>query len=98
MEEYGSKLSETDKSAIESVLSQVDEAVKGDDKAKIDAAKEELAKASQKLGEIMYAQQQAGAASAEAGAQQQPDNSSTSSNDGNDVVDADFEEVNKDKK
>ena len=98
LEEYGSKLSETDKSAIESVLSQVDEAVKGDDKAKIDAAKEELAKASQKLGEIMYAQQQAGAASAEAGAQQQPDNSSTSSNDGNDVVDADFEEVNKDKK
>lgn len=98
LEEYGSKLSETDKSAIESVLSQVDEAVKGDDKAKIDAAKEELAKASQKLGEIMYAQQQAGAASAEAGAQQQPDNSSTSSNDGDDVVDADFEEVNKDKK
>lgn len=98
LEEYGSKLSETDKSAIESVLSQVDEAVKGDDKAKIDAAKEELAKASQKLGEIMYAQQQAGAASAEAGAQQQPDNSSTSSNDGDGVVDADFEEVNKDKK
>lgn len=98
LEEYGSKLSETDKSAIESVLSQVDEAVKGDDKAKTDAAKEELAKASQKLGEIMYAQQQAGAASAEAGAQQQPDNSSTSSNDGDDVVDADFEEVNKDKK
>lgn len=97
LEEYGSKLSGTDKSAIESVLNQVDEAVKADDKAKIDAAKEELAKASQKLGEIMYAQQPAGAASPEAGTQQ-PDNNSTSSNDGDNVVDADFEEVNKDKK
>ena len=97
LEEYGSKLSKADKSAIESVLSKVNEAVKGDDKAKIDAAKEELAKASQKLGEIMYAQQQAGTDSKEAGAKQ-PDSNSTSSNDGDNVVDADFEEVNKDKK
>lgn len=97
LEEYGSKLSKADKSAIELVLSKVNEAVKGDDKAKIDAAKEELAKASQKLGEIMYAQQQAGTDSKEAGAKQ-PDSNSTSSNDGDNVVDADFEEVNKDKK
>lgn len=97
LEEYGSKLSKADKSAIESVLSKVNEAVKGDDKAKIDAAKEELAKASQKLGEIMYAQQQAGTDSKEAGAKQ-PDSNSTSSNNGDNVVDADFEEVNKDKK
>ena len=97
LEEYGSKLSKADKSAIESVLSKVNEAVKGDDKAKIDAAKEELAKASQKLGEIMYAQKQAGTDSKEAGAKQ-PDSNSTSSNDGDNVVDADFEEVNKDKK
>lgn len=97
LEEYGSKLSKADKSAIESVLSKVNEAVKGDDKAKIDAAKEELAKASQKLGEIMYTQQQAGTDSKEAGAKQ-PDSNSTSSNDGDNVVDADFEEVNKDKK
>ncbi|PZU05381.1 MAG: molecular chaperone DnaK [Francisella sp.] len=97
LEEYGSKLSKADKSAIELVLSKVNEAVKGDDKAKIDAAKEELAKASQKLGEIMYTQQQAGTDSKEAGAKQ-PDSNSTSSNDGDNVVDADFEEVNKDKK
>lgn len=97
LEEYGSKLSKADKSAIESVLSKVNEAVKGDDKAKIDAAKEELAKASQKLGEIMYTQKQAGTDSKEAGAKQ-PDSNSTSSNDGDNVVDADFEEVNKDKK
>lgn len=97
LEEYGSKLSKADKSAIELVLSKVNEAVKGDDKAKIDAAKEELAKASQKLGEIMYTQKQAGTDSKEAGAKQ-PDSNSTSSNDGDNVVDADFEEVNKDKK
>lgn len=97
LEEYGSKLSKADKSAIELVLSKVNEAVKGDDKAKIDATKEELAKASQKLGEIMYTQQQAGTDSKEAGAKQ-PDSNSTSSNDGDNVVDADFEEVNKDKK
>ena len=98
LQEHGGKLSETDKSAIESVLSQVDKVVKGDDKAKIDAAKEELAKASQKLGEVIYAQQQANTASPEASAQKQPNNNSTSSNNGEDVVDADFEEVNKNKK
>ena len=45
----------------------------------------------------MYTQKQAGTDSKEAGAKQ-PDSNSTSSNDGDNVVDADFEEVNKDKK
>lgn len=65
--------------------------VKGDDKEAIEAKAEELAKASQKLGEIMYAQ----AAQAEGGAEG-AQAAGDKKDDGN-VVDAEFEEV-KDKK
>ena len=76
---------------IEAAIKDAEEVVKGEDKAAIEAKSEELAKASQKLGEIMYAQAQA---ESQAAGEGQPD--AGKKDDGN-VVDAEFEEVKKDK-
>jgi molecular chaperone DnaK len=65
--------------------------VKGDDKDAIDAKAEALATAAQKLGEKMYAAEQAKAQAAQGGAQPE------AKADEGDVVDAEFTEV-KDKK
>ncbi|VEB41893.1 Heat shock protein 70 [Chromobacterium violaceum] len=53
--EHGDKIGADEKAKIESALKEAEEVVKGDDKEAIEAKAEELAKASQKLGEIMYA-------------------------------------------
>ncbi|KMJ54671.1 MULTISPECIES: molecular chaperone DnaK [Vogesella] len=87
--EHGDKISAEEKTTIEAALKDAEEVVKGDDKEAIDAKIEELMKASHKLAEQMYAAQGAeGAANTEADAGKQDD--------GN-VVDAEFEEVKKDK-
>lgn len=91
MTDYGDKLPADEKAKIEDALKAAEEAVKGDDKAAIDAKSEALATASQKLGEMMYAQAQAegqaNAGASDGGAQKDDD-----------IVDADFEEVKDDKK
>ena len=88
--EYGDKLEASEKEAIEAAIKEVEEAIKGDDKAAIDAKVEALGVASQKLGEKMYADmQQQAAAQQGAGAEQ------AAPADDN-VVDADFKEVKKD--
>lgn len=89
--DYGDKIGSDEKAKIESAIKEAEEAVKSDDKAQIDAKSEALMTASQKLGEIMYAQAQAeaGAAQPEGGAK------ADKKEDGN-VVDAEFE-VKKDK-
>jgi molecular chaperone DnaK len=92
MKEYGEQLSADEKSAIESALKDAEEAVKGDDKDAIDAKTEALAQAAQKLGEKMYAAEQAKAQAGEAGGAQ-----AEAAKDEGDVVDAEFTEV-KDKK
>ncbi len=90
--EYGDKLEAAEKEKIETAIKEAEEAVKGEDKAAIDAKTEALGTASQKLGEMMYAQAQA-EGQQNAGAQaEQPQDKAT-----DDVVDAEFEEV-KDKK
>ncbi|MBR3424622.1 MAG: molecular chaperone DnaK [Neisseriaceae bacterium] len=89
--DYGDKLPADEKAKIEDALKAAEEAVKGDDKAAIDAKSEALATASQKLGEMMYAQAQA-EGQANAGA------SDGGAKKDDDVVDADFEEVKDDKK
>ena len=93
LDEHGDKLDAAEKEKIEAALKEAEEAVKGDDKAAIDAKAEELGKASQKLGEMVYAQAQA---EAQAGESAQAEPSSAKKDD--DVVDADFEEVKDDKK
>jgi len=66
--EYGDKLEAGEKEKIEAAVKDLEEALKGDDKAAIDAKTEALMAASQKLGEKMYADQQAAQAAAGAGA------------------------------
>ena len=90
--DYGDKLDAAEKEKIEAALKEAEEAVKGDDKAAIDAKAEALGTASQKLGEMVYAQAQAEAQAGE-GAQAE-----SSAKKDDDVVDADFEEVKDDKK
>jgi molecular chaperone DnaK len=100
MTEYGEKLDADEKAKIEAAIKDVEEAMKGENKADIDAKSEVLVAASQKLGEKMYADQQAAqAAAGAAGAQEAPQPSSSGSSKPADdnVVDADFTEV-KDKK
>ena len=89
--EAGDKASDEEKAAIEDALKAVDEAVKGDDKEAIDAAAQKLGEASNSLAQKMYAEQ---AAAAEGG--EQPDGDGSSA--GDDVVDAEFEEVKDDDK
>ena len=91
--DYGDKLDAAEKEKIEAALKEAEEAVKGDDKAAIDAKAEELGKASQKLGEMLYADAQKQAQEAQAG--QSTDSEQPKK--GDDVVDAEFEEVKDDK-
>ncbi len=89
LKEYGDQLSSDEKAAIEAAVKDAEEVVKGDDKDAIEAKSEALATAAQKLGEKMYAAEQA--KSAEGGAAHE------AKHDEGDVVDAEFTEV-KDKK
>ena len=90
--EFGSKVSEADRSAIENALSDLKEALKGDEADTIKAKAQTLAQASMKLGEAMYAAQKQGG---------DGDDAASGSGEGKgkeDVVDAEFTEVDDDKK
>ena len=89
MEEAGDALPAEEKEKIETAISELEEARKGEDKEAIDAKVQALMTAAQKLMEIAQQQAQAQQAQgADAGAQSKDD----------DVVDAEFEEVKDDKK
>ena len=90
LDEHGDKVSAEEKEKIEAALKDAEEILKDNsaDKDAISARTEALATAAQKLGEAVYAQQQADAGAA-AGA---PDGQATSADDA-DIVDAEFEEV-----
>jgi molecular chaperone DnaK len=81
--EHGSKVEEAERRAIEDAVSDLKEALKGDDAEAIKAKTNTLAQASMKLGEAMYKQQ----AEADAAKDAAKD----------DVVDAEFTEVDDDK-
>jgi molecular chaperone DnaK len=94
--EHGEKLDAADKEKIETALKEVEEAIKGDDKAAIDSKTEALMTASQKLGEKMYADQAQAAGAAAGGAtQQEPHFEQPQPAQDDNVVDADFKEVKK---
>ena len=97
LKEYGEQLSAEEKSAIEAALKEAEEVVKSDDKAAIDAKAEALATAAQKLGEKMYAAEQAKAQEGGCGTCEPGENCADHKKDEGDVVDAEFTEV-KDKK
>src|ERR1043165_2188742 len=62
--EHGDKLDAGEKEKIEAAIKDLEEAIKGEDKADIDAKTEALMTSSQKLGEKMYADAQAAQAAA----------------------------------
>ncbi|HEY3047894.1 MAG TPA: molecular chaperone DnaK [Polaromonas sp.] len=64
LKEYGDKLDAGEKEKIEAAIKDMEEALKGEDKAAIDAKNTALMEASQKLGEKMYADMQASQAAA----------------------------------
>jgi molecular chaperone DnaK len=83
LSEHGDKVGEPERRAIEDALSDLKEALKGDDAEAIKAKSNTLAQASMKLGEAMYTQQ------AEADAKRDAAH--------DDIVDAEFTEVDDDK-
>ena len=96
MDELGDKLEADEKSSIDAAIKDLEEAMKGDDQADIEAKTKALTDASAKMAERLYAEQAqqaeaSGAEGAEAGSGQR-----TGTDD--DVVDAEFEEVNDNKK
>lgn len=84
--EAGDKVTAEEKTAIEAAVVALEAAVKGDDKAAIDAKVEELSKVSAPVAQKMYAEQQA--EQSQGGAQQAEPEAKH-----DDVVDAEFEEV-----
>ena len=87
--EAGDKATADEKAAIEKAIGDLEVAVKGDDKAAIEAKMNALSEATTPLAQKMYAEQpQGGAAQADAG---------DAKDAGDDVVDAEFEEVKENK-
>ncbi len=97
LKEYGEHLSADEKSAVEAALKDAEAAVKTDDRDGITAKSEALATAAQKLGEKMYAAEQAKAQAGAAGGSGTSSGAEAKADDG-DVVDAEFTEVKDDKK
>ena len=87
LSEHGARVGEGERRAIETALADLKEALKGDDADAITAKMNTLAQVSMKLGEAMYKQADAPGAGGAEGASKKDD-----------VVDAEFTEVDDDKK
>jgi molecular chaperone DnaK len=96
LSEHGSKIGEADRSAIENAMADLKEALKGSDAEAIQQKTNTLAQASMKLGEAMYKNAEGGAQGSQGGG---GDHDSATGADGKkeDVVDAEFTEVDDDK-
>jgi len=90
MKDAGDKASDEEKAAVETAITELEEALKGSDKAAIESKTEALTEAISAIAQKMYAE----AAQAEGGAQAED----APRDAGDDVVDAEFEEVKDDKK
>ena len=90
LKDHGEKVDEATRKEIESALEELKKVMEGSDAEQIKSKSEALATASHKLAEVMYQQAQQGAD--EPGAEPQPGKTD------DDVVDAEFEEVDDKKK
>ncbi len=90
LKEYGDKVAQSDKSAIEAAIASLRTALQGEDVEAIKARSNDLMQAQMKLGEAMYKAQQAAGSGGDAGA------GGAQAKD--DVIDAEFREVDDDKK
>ena len=91
LEEAGDKATAEEKAAIEKAIADLEEALKGDDKADIEAKTNALTEASATLAQKLYAEQAQAEGAQGAPGGQQAGGSSNKQDD--DVVDAEFEEV-----
>lgn len=91
LKDYGDKVSAEDKASIETALAELKSAAEGEDAEDIKAKTQTLAEVSMKLGQAMYEASQA----AEAGEGTEADATAKADDD---VVDADFEEIDEDGK
>jgi molecular chaperone DnaK len=87
--EYGSKVSEADKQGIETAMDALKQALAGEDTEVVKARTTDLMQASMKLGEAMYQATQAAE-----GGEEAPETEAKK----DDVIDADFQEVDEDDK
>ena len=94
LKEHGDKVAAADKSALETALAAAKEATKSDDAEKIKSATQALMQASMKLGEAIYSAGKQGTEGDEPEAQ----GGAQGGQGGDNVVDAQFEEVKDDKK
>jgi len=85
LKDIGEQITEDERKNIESAIDNVEEAMKGDDKESIEAAVEKLSEA----GQVIYQK---------AAEQAQAEGEAEANSGGDDVVDAEFEEVNEEKK
>ncbi|MDP4022728.1 molecular chaperone DnaK [Methylobacterium sp. NEAU 140] len=85
VKEYGDKVSQADKDGIETAITALKTALEGEDVETIKARTTDLMQASMKLGEAMYAASQAAGPDAAAAGQGEAKK--------DDVIDADFQEV-----
>jgi molecular chaperone DnaK len=97
--EYGDKIDEADKTQVETDIAALRDVMEGDDTEVITSKIEALSQSAMKLGEAMYkAQQEEEAQSADAdGTEAGPAETQDGADDAT-IVDADFEEVEDDKK
>ena len=104
LSEHGDKIPETDKTAIESDVAALREVMDGEDTSELRAKIQALSESSMKLGEAMYKAQQEAEASESATSEDEGDKGNGSADeaaggeDDSAVVDAEFEEVDEDKK
>ena len=92
LKDYGDKVGAADKQAIEGAIAELRGVMDGDDAAAIKAKTDNLAQVSMKLGEAMYKDSQASAGAGAGGEHAEAGGS------GEKVVDAEFEEVDPEKK
>jgi molecular chaperone DnaK len=88
LKDYGDKISDEDRSSVESALTNLKEKLAGDDTVAITSATEALQQASYKLAEAVYAQAQPGPGQAQAGTTTTADQGTTQGD--GDVVDAEI--------
>ncbi|MDG1025164.1 MAG: molecular chaperone DnaK [Gammaproteobacteria bacterium] len=93
LEEAGDKATDEEKDAINAAITELEEAVKGDDVAEMEAKTKALTDASGNLAQKMYAEAQAAETAAGAGAAEEGGSAENS-----DAVDAEFEEVQEEEK
>jgi molecular chaperone DnaK len=100
LKEHGDKVSDEEKSAIETAVTALKEVMEGDDKDAIEAKSQDLGQSMMKLGEAIYKAEQSAEGEGESAADGAADAASATQADASEdgVVDADFEDITDDKK